>query len=336
MHIVRRLAVLLVALGLLGAACGNGSDSSTPETTPSGEKITLGFSAWPGWFPWQVAFEQGLFSDASLDVELKYFESYTDSLNALKAGQIDANAQTLNDTIASVAAGSEQVVVLTNDNSTGNDQIIVKPGISTIAELKGKKIGVEEGTVDHFLLLLGLEKAGLGSEDISLQPLLTDAAAAAFSAGRLDAVGVFAPFTTTALELKGSKALFTSADHPGAIPDHLVVGKEFADARASDVQGLVDVWFKTLDWIKDNPEEAIAIMAERAGVSTDEYRDYEKGTTLFTLEQNLEAFEPGDDMKHLSFAARTISKFLKDNGLIETEPDLDGLLDATFVKAVEQ
>ncbi len=337
MRLSKKLVAPLVALALLVAACSSEDPGSgTPEATASGEKITLGFSAWPGWFPWQVALKRGLFDDAGLDVDLKYFESYTDSLNALKAGQIDANTQTLNDTIGSLAAGSEQVIVLTNDNSTGNDQIIVKPGIEEVADLKGKKVGVEEGTVDHFLLLLGLEDAGLTSEDISLQPLLTDAAAAAFSAGQLDAVGAFAPFTTTALELEGSKALFTSADYPGSIPDHLVVSKEFADERASDVQGLVDVWFKTLEWIEENQDEAVKIMAERAGVTEAEYREYDEGTTIFTLDQNLEAFTPGDDMKHLDFAARTISKFLKDNGLIESEPDLTGLLDDTFVKAVEQ
>lgn len=96
----------------------------------------------------------------------------------MRAGQLDANTQTLNDTISSVAAGSDQVIVLVNDNSTGNDKIIVREGINTIADLKGKKVAAEEGTVDHFLLLLGLKKAGLTQADIQFQPLETGAAAA--------------------------------------------------------------------------------------------------------------------------------------------------------------
>lgn len=322
--------IAVVALMLL-AACGNAateSGSSTEEAAP----LRLGFSAWPGWFPWQVAEEKGLFAAAGLDVDLKYFESYTDSLNALKAGQLDANSQTLGDTISSLSSGAEQVVTLVNDNSTGNDQIIVAPGINSVADLKGKTVGVEEGTVDHFLLLLGLEKAGLKQSDIVFKNLLTDAAVAAFAAGQLDAVGAFAPFTTTALEREGSKALFTSADYPGAIPDHVVFDKKFVEARPDDVQKLTDVWFDTLAYIAANRDESVAIMAKKGDVSQQEYADYEKGTRIFSAEDNLAAFAPGETMANLNFAAITIAKFLKDGGLVDETPDITGLLDGRFVQ----
>lgn len=327
---------LAVCAALATAACGSDSDDGGGGTASGGTEgatIRIGFSAWPGWFPWQVAEEKGLFTKAGLDVKLTYFESYTDSLNALNAGKLDANSQTLNDTISSVGAGADQVVVLVNDNSTGNDQIIVKPGIESIADLKGKKVGVEEGTVDHFLLLLGLEKAGLKPEDVDLQPLLTDAAASAFAAGQLDAVGVFAPFTTKALELPGSKALFTSADFLGSIPDHLVLGKAFVDDHPEEVQKLVDTWFDTLDYIEQNKDEAVAIMAKRAGVSPEEYADYDKGTRIFTKADNRAAFEPGDDMSHLDFAAKSMATFLVGAGLVKEEPDLTGLLEPKFIAA---
>lgn len=331
----RAVLVLAVCVALVSGACGSddkeGATTADTGDAAKGTTIRLGFSAWPGWFPWQVAEEKGLFTKAGLDVKLTYFESYTDSLNALNAGKLDANSQTLNDTISSVGAGAEEVVVLANDNSTGNDQIIVKPGIESIADLKGKKVGVEEGTVDHFLLLLGLEKAGLSPDDVDIQPLLTDAAASAFAAGQLDAVGVFAPFTTKALERAGSKALFTSADFPGSIPDHLVFGTGYVKDHPTEVQKLVDVWFDTLAYIEANKEDSVAIMAERAGVTPEEYADYSKGTTLFSKEDNRAAFEPGENMSHLDFAARSMAKFLLDAGFVKEEPDLTGLLEPKFI-----
>ena len=257
-------------------------------------KVSLGFSAWPGWFPWQVAEEKGIFTRNGLDVDLTYFESYTDSLNALATGNIDGNSQTLNDTISSVSGGSKQSIVLVNDNSTGNDQIIAAAEIATVEGLRGKKVGVEEGTVDHYLLLLGLQRAGMTPADVDLQPLLTDAAAAAFASGQLDAVGAFAPFTDVARGRQGSKVLFSSADFPGAIPDHLVMDADFVKERPADVQKLVDAWFDTLDYIAANPDEAVAIMAKRAGVDVAAYREYDAGTTLFTLAANVEAFAPGN------------------------------------------
>ncbi len=110
---------------------------------------------------------------------MKWFDGYLESISTLTAGQIDANSQTRGDTVSSVAGGAEQVVVLVNDNSTGNDKVIVRDGIGAIADLKGKKVAAEEGTVDHFLLLLGLQKAGLTAEDIQFVPLETGKAAAA-------------------------------------------------------------------------------------------------------------------------------------------------------------
>jgi NitT/TauT family transport system substrate-binding protein len=331
----RVLAALCVVLALAGCneqATTGGAGGGGGDT---GGKITLGFSAWPGWFPWQVAADQGLFAKNGVDVEVKYFENYTDSLNALSTGNIDANSQTLNDTISSVAGGAKERIVLVNDNSTGNDQIIAREGIASVADLKGKTVAAEEGTVDHYLLLLALQKAGLGPADVKFTPLATDAAAAAFVAGRVDAVGVFAPFTTTALERQGSKAIATSKDFPGAIPDHLVVNPSLIQDRPDDVQALVKTWFDTVDWIRTNRDQAIAIMAKRAGVSPTDYATYDAGTTIFTLESNLEAFTPGSTDAHLDYQGRKITDFLLQTKLIDTKPDLEGLLDDQFVKAIK-
>jgi NitT/TauT family transport system substrate-binding protein len=313
--------------------------TASPEATaaeteePSGEPIKLGFSAWPGWFPWQVAEEAGIFDQVGVNVELVWFEGYLDSINAFASGQLDANSQTLNDTLASVAAGDDQVIVLVNDNSTGNDQIIVSEGIASIADLAGKSIGVEVGVVDHFLLLLGLDSVGLSEADVDIVGLETGAAAAAFAAGQLDAVGVFAPFTTVALERGGSSVLFTSAEFPGSIPDHLVVSSELIAERPEDVQKLIEAWFATLDYIAANPDEALAIMAERAGVSVEEYQSYEAGTTIFSVEDNLEAFGSGTDFTSLQFAAEQIAQFLIDSEFVEQAPSLEGVFDPSFVEA---
>ena len=85
---------------------------------------SIGYSAWPGWFPLAVAEEKGSSKKAGLDVELTYFVDYIASLDALVAGKVDVNSQTLNDTMLGVAAGSDQRIVVVNDNSTGNDAII--------------------------------------------------------------------------------------------------------------------------------------------------------------------------------------------------------------------
>ncbi|WP_405086103.1 ABC transporter substrate-binding protein [Microbispora sp. NBC_01389] len=322
------LTLLLTLLLLLLAGCA--SPGEREAAAPAGGAITLGFSAWPGWFPWQVAGEQGLFRKNGVDVELKYFDSYTDSLNALATGTIDANSQTLNDTLASVAGGAKQSVVLVNDNSSGNDQIIAGPGVSSLSDLKGRTVAAEQGTVDHYLLLLALRKAGLTEADVRFRPMPTDAAAAAFVAGQVDAVGVFAPFTTTALKRKGSRAIATSADFPGAIPDHLVVTRDLVSRDPKAVQGLVSAWFDALTWIGEHRPESLQIMAKRAGVSVSDYESYDKGTTIFTLERNRTAFSG-----ELDGRAKEIAEFLVASKLVDKAPPLEGLFAPRFVRAVQ-
>ncbi|MCG9892716.1 MAG: ABC transporter substrate-binding protein [Thermosynechococcaceae cyanobacterium MS004] len=329
--------LFVVGFGLI-VSCSNPasqmSSSPTGSAVPAGTTVVrLGFSAWPGWFPWQVAADQKIFEANNVSVDLKWFDGYLESISALTAGQIDANSQTLNDTISSVSGGADQVVVLVNDNSTGNDKIIVRDGINSVADLKGKKVAAEEGTVDHFLLLLGLEKAGLKPEDIQFVPLETGKAAAAFVGGQVDAVGVFAPFTTQALKREGSKELFSSKEFPGAIPDHLVFSRKFVDENPEQVQAMVDSWFATLDYIKANAAAAEEILAKRAGVSVAEYKEYAAGTKIFTIEENLEAFKPGKTMASLPYAAEEMSQFLIDVGLAKNKPDLSKLFDDRFVKA---
>ena len=314
------------AAGLLVVA-PTGAGAGTAD-----DEITLGYSAWPGWFPLAVAEEAGIFEDVGLKVNLRYFADYLGSLDAMTAGRLDGNTQTLNDTMAGVSAGSDQVIVVVNDNSDGNDQIICDESISSIEDLEGKTIAAEPGVVDHFLLLQGLATKGLTEDDIDFRGLPTDAAAAAFANGKFDCVGVFAPFTAEAIKRPGSKVLFSSADFPGTIPDHIVVSQDLIDENPEAVQKLVEAWYKTLDYIAANPDEATKVMADKAGVSVAEYEEFEAGTNIFTPEQALAAFQPGSDYSSLLYTAKKINPFLVKSELIPKKISLKGLFDASFTE----
>lgn len=333
----RLLAVLLLASLAAGAGACSGDDggSASPGGGSPGGTLRIGYSAWPGWFPLAVAEKDGLFDQAGVKVELTYFADYTSSLDALVAGQVDLNAQTLNDTLFAKAAGSDQRIVVVNDNSTGNDQVICDGSITSVADLRGKTIGVEMGVVDHFLLLQGLDRAGLGEKDVSVQGVTTDAAAAAFAGGQFDCVAVFAPFTVEAAKRPGSHVLFSSRDFPGVIPDHLVAAAGVVRDRPGDVQKVVDAWYLTLDRLGSDPAGSTATMADKAGLSVADYESLAEGTTLFDIDQALDAFEdrPGDPTS-LPEMARRINPFLVSSGIGKQEADLDGLFEPRFTRAV--
>ena len=138
---------------VLAVAC---SKPSTP--TVGGTPIVLGYSNWAGWWPWAIAVEEKLFEKNGVNVEMKWFDGYVQSMETFAAGKIDGNSQTLNDTISFLPGeNGGEVVVLVNDNSAGNDQIIADASITSIADLKGKTVAVEEGVVDDYLLSLALK-----------------------------------------------------------------------------------------------------------------------------------------------------------------------------------
>ena len=153
-------------------------------------------------------------------------------IDAMAAGELDGVTQTLNDTMASVAAGSEQVIVVVNDNSTGNDKIICDDSINTIEDMAGKTVAAEAGVVDHFLLVQGL-RVGRPHRGRHRLP---------WRAHRRRGGRVRRPASSTASACSprsgsrrssgtGSHELFSSADFPGLIPDHIVVSRELVDEQ---------------------------------------------------------------------------------------------------------
>ncbi|HEY9879247.1 MAG TPA: ABC transporter substrate-binding protein [Leptolyngbyaceae cyanobacterium] len=326
-----------VGCGQKASETGAASEGSATKSALSGEPVVLGYSSWAGWWPWAIAEEEGLFEKNGVNVKLIWFDGYLESIQSLASGQLDANSQTLNDTIAFAGqATNGMVAVLVNDNSAGNDKVVVAEGINSVQDLKGKTIALEEGVVGDFLLSLALEEEGLSRKDVTIKNLETGAAATAFAAGQADAFAGWVPFWETALSRPGSKELASSKDFPGAIPDLLVVSQKLIDERPDQVQALVNTWFDVLKFIEENPERANEIMAKRASISDEEFERYLAGTRFFTVEDNLGAFQSGSDMKSMPFAAEKMSSFMTEVGLISDKPDLTKLFNEQFVKAYSE
>ncbi|MFP4255169.1 MAG: ABC transporter substrate-binding protein [Halothece sp.] len=321
----------LFCLSLLLVVSCNGATDTTSDT--NGEPVVLGYSNWAGWWPWAIAEEEGLFEENGANVRLQWFDDYTASMEALAAGQLDANCQTLNDTVSFAGDAVEgEVAVLVNDNSDGNDKIIAIEEIESVSDLEGRDVAIEAGVVDDFLLSLALDEAGMSRSDVNIKDLETGSAVAAFVSGQADAVGAFPPFWLRALEREGSHELISSEAFPGAIPDLLVTTQTLVDERPDQVQALVNTWFDVLEFMEENPERSDEIMAERANVSAEEMELFKEGTRIFTIEENLEAFTDGDDMTHMPYAAQEMGEFMVNVDFIPEVPDLSGLFNDSFVQ----
>jgi NitT/TauT family transport system substrate-binding protein len=236
-------------------------------------EVKVGLSDWPGWVAWYIAEQKGFFKKHGAKVKLVWFANYTDSIAALSAGQLDANSQTWSDTMTPLSKRVDVKAVLVNDNSFGNDALMVGPKIKSFADLKGKSVALEQFSVSHFVLATALAKNGLGINDVKVVNLTAGDAAAAFLAGRVDATVVWNPWVSKIESSGKGRALFTSKDMPGLVPDLLVAhGKALADkGKRAELVGMVRAWFDTEAFIRANPAEAVKIMSKVVSIKPDEY-----------------------------------------------------------------
>lgn len=295
-------------------------------------EIRVGYSDWPGWVAWAIAEQQGFFKKHGASVKLVWFPNYSDSIAALSSGQLDANCQTWSDTMAPLAKGVPLKVVLVNDNSAGNDALMAAPKYKSVKDLKGKTIALEEFSISHFVLATALARNGMTPKDVKVVNLSAGDAAAAFLSGRVDAATVWNPWVNK-IELSGKgKALFTSKDMPGLVPDLLVAQEKALAAHRADFVGMVKAWYEVEKFIREKPEEAVKIMSKVVELAPEEYKVFLPGTRFFGEKDNIEALGPASTPRSLLATAPVIVKFLEENKLIEGKPDFARAIDASLVK----
>ena len=167
--------------------------------------LTIGYSDWPGYVAWQVAIDKGWLKEAGLDVTFQWFD-YSASLDAFGAGKIDSVLTTNGDTLVTGGSGTKGVMIMLTDYSNGNDMIVGKPGIKSLKDLKGKKIGLEVGLVELLLLLHGLDQAGMKEKDIKLVNTKTNDTPQVLASGQVDAIGAWQPNSGMAMkQVPGAK-----------------------------------------------------------------------------------------------------------------------------------
>ncbi len=300
------------------------------------EPLKIAYSDWPGWVAWEVGIAKEWFKEAGVDVEFSWF-AYVPSMDAFAAGEVDAVCMTNGDALVTGSTGAANVMILINDYSNGNDMVVAAPGIDSLKDLKGKKIGVEIGFVSHLLLVNGLEKAGMSEDDVELVPMVTDQAAQTLASGDVDAIVAWQPNSGQSLKaVAGSKKVYSSADEPGLIYDTLAVSPESLANRADDWKKVIEVWYRIVDYIKDpaTQDDAIEIMAARVDLPAEDYKPFLAGTRLLTGEEVLPIFKKGEGFKSIYGSTKIVDEFQVNNEVYDEAQDIDSYIDMSLSKAV--
>ena len=317
----------MFALALLGV--------STIERPAAAASLSVGYSDWPGWVAWQVAIDKGWIKDAGLDVTFQWFD-YSASMDAFTAGKIDADLMTNGDTLVTGAGGGRGVMIMLTDYSSGNDMIVGEPGIKGLKDLKGKKVGIEVGLVEHLLLLHALQTAGMTEKDVSLVNAKTNETPQVLASKQVAAIGAWQPISGQAMKaVPGSHPLYTSAKAPGLIYDVLAVSPASLNAHRADWMKLIGVWDKVVHYIDDSKtqDDALKIMAARVDLTPDAYKPLLKGTHLIDVAEAKKTFKKADGLASLYGSSRNADQFNVANDVYKQAQDIDSYIDPSLTNA---
>jgi NitT/TauT family transport system ATP-binding protein len=278
-----------------------------PPVSSGVNPLRLGVHAWPGVAPFYLAKERGIFAKHGIAVEIlgAGAESNRDRLLEWKEGRIDVVNSTLDAAVLVHKQIPEARVLMATDLSYGSDAILAVPGVESVKDLKGKRIGVERTLVGDFFLGAVLEREGLTLRDVNLVGIKVGEVGSALIAGTIDAGVIWEPWLSRAKELSDGHILASSRDVP-VIYSVLLVKSTVWEEKRQILEKLIPLWRDTILEYRKDPAAAIKTMAPYFGASE------------FELGEQLDGLRFVDPKVSLGSALVSIQDVLLKEGIISS------------------
>lgn len=253
-------ALSVTSLSLSAAAC---SSTGSGGRGSSGSEIRFGYIAdYNGASLLAIAEQQDLWSKHGVSASYKTFVNGPIQIQALGSGDLDygyigPGAMWL------PASGKSKIVAI--NTLTYADRVIAKPGITSVAGLRGKKVGVPEGTSGEMVLNLALRQAGMTMEDIEKVVMDAPTIVSAFSSGQIDGAGIWYPLIATIKDKEpGLVEVASTREIGGDFPTAFVARDGIEPERNEKV---VKVLQEANDWRAAHHEESVGLAAKLLKVS---------------------------------------------------------------------
>ncbi len=281
--------------------------------------LNIAIFPWIGYAPLYLARDFGWLPAG---VSLVEGGNTQEALDAVRQGRADGATLTLDEVLRARASGLDLAVVMVFNESTGADVLLARPGISALADLAGRPIGVEHTAVGMLMLVKALQAGGLALSDVEPVDLAPDRQLEAWRQGKLDAVVSYEPHVSLLLR-EGAVRLFDSRSIPDTILDVLAVRRDRLASVARLLTDLMGAHFQALEHIRANRQDALHRIAGYFGVQPNEVRSALAGIDLPDLFGNRIFFGA---TQPLDRAARSLAAVMIDHGLLSGPMNMDGLL----------
>ena len=213
-----------------------------------------------------TAMNMGYFEEMGLNVTLTEFQGGPQEIAAMASGDIDIS-QIGHGAHALCIEGQAKIFHL--DCTSLADAVVANTdkGISTVADLKGKTIGVSSGTSAEIILNLALESAGLTQDDVTLVEMDANGMVSAMVSGGVDACATWSPSTMTIANALGDKALTLATNNDFVdkvtFPSSFITTEAFADANHDVLVRFSRALLKAQDYRAANIEEVAKWVAKQ-------------------------------------------------------------------------
>jgi NitT/TauT family transport system substrate-binding protein len=287
--------------------------------------IRIAGHPWPGYETLFYAQSQGWLPP---DVALQFTATQKESIDSLKAGTADAAMLTLDEALTLQVKGVALEIILVFDVSRGADALVVRPGIATLSQLRGRSIGVEPSALGELMLAMVLEKAGLKPRDVKPIRIPYDEQEAAFKKNQIDALISYEPVVGRLMG-QGAQRLISTRELPDSVFDVLAVRIDVARARADTLRATLLGHFKALEQLRSNPWDTAYRMAPHAGISAEELVESFRGLELPDIVANRSYLSQKNG--HLTNVSHKLSTILLQAGTIATAANPEALFTDAYL-----
>ena len=313
------------AVGRIAAAVLAGVLAAPACVAPPQEPIRIGLNVWPPFELLYLAREKDFMAAEKVQVGLVDFSSYTGILRSYHQGNIDGFFASMNELLLAENFQDPPAMILVVDYSDGADALVVRDGITALSGLRGKRIAYEESALGSYVLERALEIGGLGAGDVEAVNRLPEEGEQDFRALKVDAVITYEPGVGKLVRQHGGRVIFSSREIPGEIVDALVVRRSVLESRPDEVRAMLRAWFRAVEFLKAEPRQAAAIMAQREHVTPEEFLESLRGIHILDLQENLAMMGTSAAPGPLHGTAAHVGEFLMRHGMakrIATAADL--------------
>ena len=198
------------------------------------------------------------------DFRLIEFVDDGEAMRAMRNGTIEAAILSLDEVVAVSQSGADPVVLFVTDWSAGGDAVMARAGITTVADLRGKRVAAQVGSVGAFLLQRALAAAAMDMADVQMVNLPPYRQLEPFQRGEIDAAVTHEPLRTAMAEA-GATEILSSRTTPGEPLRVFAVRRDYLAARPDRARQVCAAWRESLTAFDD--PAARAWVAGRMGVT---------------------------------------------------------------------